>query len=460
MISRRTLLGAGLGTSAAIAAGCQKRPMLPPGAKIIIVGAGFAGIGAARLLQAGGYEVQILEARDRIGGRAHTSGAFGTNVDLGASWLHYGKNNAMAMLALQSRVPFHISDYRQSAAFNLAADPVTSLNVREARSGYDFGQRFKEVLGPDYRKWRMGRLFGASGSGKSIEDIWPEMMRGVDPMVADAYRLILESQYGLPLSEQAMEMMYLGGDSYNNFEWLMTGGMQNFAKWLASDLDIKTNCRVTEISWDHKGATVQSARGSMAADGVILTSSIGLLKSESIKLSPGLPETHKTVLKRLTMALLNKVALKYPATAWSVDAQFWMMLGGDLPCTISNHAAWSGEPVLTAAIGGQLSRDAESWSDEEIAGRLHRSIEKAFGQSLPEPEDMLVTRWSQDPYALGSYSGRLPGANLNEDNVLARPIDKRLFLAGEAIIDDYDLCNASGAFRSGERAADQIMGLV
>jgi len=457
MTTRRTFLTGTLGLSLL---GCRQgpKPLIEKGAKVLIVGAGFAGIGAARELKTAGYQVEILEARERIGGRAHTSTALGSNVDLGASWLHYGKNNHMAMLALESRVPFFISDYRTSAAFNLDADPVESLNVREARSSYDFSKRFYEVLGDDYARWEAGRNSGAAGSGKSLEDIWPALMEGVDPLVADAYRLIQESQYGLPLSEQAMEMMFLGGDSFNNFEWLMTGGMQNFASWLAKDIPIRTGVTVTDISWSEQGAQLQTSAGSMDADAVILTCSVGLLKSGAIKLSPGLPKDHKTALDRLTMALLNKIVLKYPSISWPTDSQHWMMLGGEMPCFVSNHGSWSSAPILNGAIGGKMARTMESWTDEEAAGRLHRMIEKSLGRRLPEPEDVLVTRWSKDPLALGSYSGRLPGANLNEDNILARPIDNRLFLAGEAIIDDYDICNASGAFRSGQKAADQIMG--
>ncbi len=461
MTSRRTFLtgalGAGLGTSL-LGCGRGPRPLIDKGGKIVIVGAGFAGIGAARELKAAGYEVEILEARARIGGRAHTSTALGSNVDLGASWLHYGKNNHMAMLALESRVPFFISDYRTSAAFNLDADTVEGFNVREARSSYNLEKRFYEVLGDDYARWEAGRRFGAAGSGKSIEDIWPALMDGVDPLVADAYRLIMESQYGLPLSEQAMEMMYLGGDSFNNFEWLMTGGMQNFARWLAKGIPIRTGVKVTEISWTQQGAELATTAGAMSADAVILTCSVGLLKSGAIKLSPGLPKDHLTALGRLTMALLNKIVLKYPGVSWPTDSQHWMMLGGDMPCFVSNHASWSKAPILNGAIGGAMAREMKNWTDEEAAGRLHRVIEKAMVRRLPDPESFLVTRWSKDPLALGAYSGRLPGANLNEDNILARPIDNRLFLAGEAIIDDYDVCNASGAFRSGQRAADQIKG--
>ncbi len=457
-LSRRQILVGGAAGLALSANACQMRPRLDPGSSVLVVGAGFAGIGAARDLQRAGYEVTILEAQNRIGGRAKTVSTFGTPLDLGASWLHYGEDNVLAPLARQSGIGFHVSDYDKATTFDLGSDPVAQRDIRDVYRDVDIEARFENVLTGSYLRWRAGRLWGAMGSGRSIHDAWQAAMSDVGAFNADTYRVIMETQYAVPLEEEAIEMMYLGSEALPNHEWLMTGGMQAFAEWLASDLSIQLDTTVSEIAWDESGAWVTSNRGDFNADAVVLTTSVGLLKSGSIRLTPGLPQAHRRALNRVGMALLNKIALKYPAIDWPMDDEFWVLVNSELSGIVMNYSVASGTPVLIALTGGNDSRAVEALSDEAAAGSVHRALEKAFGRRISEPEATLVTRWASDPFALGSYSHRKPGANLNEDNILARPIDDRLFLAGEAIVDDYDVCNVSGAFTSGRRAARQIIG--
>ncbi len=453
-VSRRHILAAGAGALA----GCAHRPRLAPGSHVIVVGAGFAGIGAARALQQGGYSVTVLEARGRIGGRAFTSTAFAAPVDLGASWLHRGRDNALAPLAARSGVSHHASNYDKATVFDLGGDPVRSRAVIDVKNAVTIESRFEGALAGAYVRWRAAGLFGAAGSGRSVADAFDKAMRGVDPLDAQTYRILMETQFAVPLEEEAIEALFLSAQVQPNFEYFMTGGMQRFAEWLARDLKIMLDTKVSDIEWSQAGVNVQTQAGMFRADAVVLTISVGLLKSGAIRLAPGLPESHARALDRIGMALLNKVALQYPSAAWPMGDEYWILANGDLPCIVANQGAYSGAPILVALTGGRVSRSLEAMDDEEIAGRLHRDIARAHGRGLPEPEGVAVTRWAADPLAMGSYSHRRPGANLREDNILARPIDDRLFLAGEAIIDDWDVCNVSGAFRSGQNAARRIAG--
>lgn len=451
---RRFLLGSG---AAALGGGCAARPRVEPGAKVVIVGAGFAGIGAARVLQKAGYDVEIIEARSRVGGRAWTTDAMPEPVDLGASWLHFGTENALAGLARKSGVAFDVSDYDNVDVFGLAGTSVQKKPITQVYSEVDITDRIEEHLFWPYLRWRLG----GGSSGRSIGDVWDAVIAGkVDALSGDAYRMILETQYAVPLHEEAMESLFLGGEQLPNHEWFMTGGMQTFAEYLAQDLPVRLSTHVKEIEWRRGAARVATDKDDIEAAAVVLTVSAGLLKRQAIRLTPGLPGDARAALDRIGMALLNKIALSYPSVSWPVDREYFVLAGGELPAIIANHAAYSGAPLLLGLTGGAVSRRLEAMSDEEAAGRLHRDLERALGRKLPEPESVVATRWASDPLAEGSYSHRKPGARLDEDDVLARPVDDTLFLAGEAIVPDDDVCNVSGAYRSGQRAAAQIAGLA
>ncbi|WP_165793705.1 flavin monoamine oxidase family protein [Hyphococcus luteus] len=452
--SRRDfLLGSG---AAGLGCGCARRPRVEPGAKVVIVGAGFAGIGAARALRKAGYATEIVEARDRIGGRAWTKETTPAPVDLGASWLHSGAKNALAGLARESGLAFNISDYNNVDVFGLSGSMVEKKPITQVYEELDIADRFKSQLFWPYLRWRLG----GGASGRSIGDVWEEAVAGeVDALSGEAYRMILETQYAVPLHEEAMESLFLGGEQLPNHEWFMTGGMQTFADYLAKDLQVRLSTHVREIEWSRGAARIVTNNGEIEAAAVVLTVSAGLLKRQAIRLTPGLPADARAALDRLGMGLLNKIALSYPSVSWPVDSEYFVLAGGELPAIIANHPVYSGAPVLLGLTGGATSRRLETMSDEEAAARLHRDFERALGLKLPEPDGAAVTRWASDPLAGGSYSHRKPGARLDEGDILARPVDDTLFLAGEAIVSDDDAGNVSGAYRSGQRAAAQIAGL-
>lgn len=449
------------GAAAGLAfAGCEQRPVVEPGGRVIVIGAGFAGIAAARRLKSAGRDVTILEARDRIGGRALTDKSGHVPVDLGASWLHYGERNALAAAARNSGVDFNVSDYDNASAFDLKGGGAIPMPMVDVQRDIAIERRLGPALFWPNLRWRAGQAIAAAGSGRSIGDLWRSEVAGrVGSLQEDAYRVIMETAYAAPLDEVALESLFLGGEEISNGEWFMTGGMQAFAEHLASGLDVRLSTRVTEVEWSPKGAVVRTETDEMSTDAVVLTVSVGLLKAGSIKISPALPASHQAALDRLGMALLNKIALFYPSIDWPAEEEYWVLANGEFPSIIANHCRYSGAPLLLALTGGATSRAVETLEDDEVVGRLHRAIEHAHGRRIVEPERAIVTRWASDPLALGSYSHRRLGANLLEDEILARPIGGVLFLAGEAIVPDADICNVSGAYRSGWRAASQIVGL-
>ena len=458
-LTRRTLLLGAAGATVGAAVGTTSvRPMSKAGSgrHIVVVGAGFAGIGASRALAARGDRVTVLEGQDRIGGRALTSSEMASPVDLGASWLHTGAQNPLASLARQSGVRFDVTDYQTATTYDLSAESARARPFASIYPNTDLDRRLNQTLGLPYLRWWIGRVFAAAGSGRSVGDVWRAAIVGkVDPLVEGAYRLMLETTFAAPLDDIAVESLFQNREGIANHEWFMTGGMQRFADYLATGLDIRLATRVTEIGWDAAGALVNTEAESIACDAVVLTVSIGLLKSGAIRLTPGLPQRHRDALDRMRMGLLNKVALQFPDIAWPINAHYLGIIGGAIPTVIANHASYSGQPILMAITGGDTARRVETWSDDEVVSRLLNSLERALGRRLPAPEKTLVTRWASNPWTLGSYAYSAPGANALEANLLAQPIDGRLFLAGEAIATSAP-GTVHAAFGSGQRAAAQL----
>lgn len=458
-VRRDMLTGSAASVALAALVGCRnRRPPLGPGARVVIVGAGFAGIGAARMLSSAGLRPLILEARTRVGGRAWTDGRFGAPVDLGASWLHRGDRNALAASARRSGIRFHLSDYDSATVFGLDTDPVRRVPVTDIHADLDLESRLRKTAFWPYLDWRIRSFVGARGGDRSVGELVDAALgAGADPLGAAVARITMGVEYAIPLEEEGAASLFLGEAGRPNHEYFMTGGMQTFAAWLAQGLDIRLGETVRGIAWEPGRANIRTDRGAYEADAVILTSSVGLLKAESIMLEPGLPAGHLRALERLDMGLLNKVALRFPRIAWPMSKEYFVLAGGELPCIVANHAVYSDAPILLALTGGASSRRVEQLADREVAGLILRDLGRAFGRPLPEPEEVLVTRWGSDPLALGSYSHRRLGANLREDDLLAEPIGDTLYLAGEAIIHDGDLCNVSGAYRSGRLAAARAM---
>lgn len=455
-LTRRTLLQGALAAPIVVStSACERGNLIEPGARIIVVGAGFAGIAAARDLDAAGYEVIVLEARGRVGGRALSDESLGLPIDMGASWLHFGDRNPLAPFARESGIAFNVSDYENATIFGKDG---LKAPAAEVFANVAIDERLEGALLWPYLRWRAGQMFGASGSGRTVNDVWQEAVHGhVAPLDEAAFRIILETQFAAPLDEVAVEVFFQDEEALPKGELFLTGGMQNLAAWLARGLDIRFGQDVRAIRWTADNATVETDAHNMECAGVVLTCSVGVLKSGDIALDPGLPKAHREVLDRLDMGLLNKIALRFPTPQWLNNEEFAVLTEGSLPSIVVNHHVYSGEPILLALTGGKTAQLLEEQNADTSVAALIRGIEAATGKRLIEPEDYAVWSWGTDPFALGSYVHHVPGANLAEGETLAEPVDRRLFLAGEALAGE-NYGTVAGAWLSGRRAAASIAG--
>jgi polyamine oxidase len=437
--------------------------MVPEGGKVIIVGAGFAGIGAARVLLDAGYDVRVLEARDRTGGRVHTVEAFGKPFDLGATWLHGGPGNPLKAIAARAGIPTRDSDYRNGLSYDVSRD----------NSGRPMGKRYMSeanralqavALLPVVAHW-VRTSVGLAPSLTSLADLFQRAAaRTTDAHEHRAYLEGLEAVWASPAEELGLSALLAKSATQPSSPFLpkgeqyVIGGMGRVFDEVAKDIPIELNCAVTHIAHDANGVRVQTTTDTYQADAAIVTVSVGLLSAGKISFAPALPSTHVKALQKLDMGVMNKVVMHFDRVFWPEDADYFMLCGG-LCTLIWNLHYYAGVPVLTAVTSGKEGVRAESLSDGEMIAKVRADMTRAFGVQVPEPTGALITRWRSDPWALGSYSRLRPGSTGNEPEVLNVPPGPRLLLAGEALCSS-DRATVHGAYWSGQRAAQRIAGFT
>ena len=205
--------------------------------------------------------------------------------------------------------------------------------------------------------------------------------------------------------------------------------------------------------------TVHTDTGVFNGDQAVVTLPLGVLKAGGINFSPGLPSEKIGAIERLEMGLLNKLILKFPYIFWPETTAFLGfsedVLGEN--SVFLNLVPEYQQPVLLGFSGAGAAQNIEAMTDREITARAMLKLRRVYGANIPEPEDILVTRWGQDPFTFGAYSHIRMGATRRDRVRLAEPVGGRIYFAGEATHSQFP-ATVHGAYLSGLRAAWEILG--
>lgn len=401
---------------------------------VLVIGAGMAGLSAARDLASQGYPVSLLEARDRIGGRVWTSSKFGYPTDLGASWIEGAEDNPIKELADEHEVRLKKDD-EEWIYYNTLGKDVTK-EVREVR------EQLRDELG-DTENERISVKAGIPGEGVPREYLY-------------AFYNDLEGDSGADVENWAWSEWDRDSD-FEGDSYFFPDGYGRLTEALAQGLTIHTNQAVSAIAQDGEGVSVSTHAGkTFQADRVIVTLPLGVLKSGRVRFTPALPAAKQEAIAALGMGLLDKVLLEFPEPFWPLEMTnfgFASERRGEFPETL-NGLVISGKPYLMTFVAGSVARRLEALSDSEVVGRVREVYAHMFGVEIPKPSNQLVTRWATDPWSLGSYSYQPVGVTEDARQTLAAPFD-RVFFAGEATIAEH-FATVHGAYISGRRAAAAI----
>lgn len=406
---------------------------------VLVVGAGVAGIAAARTLHARGLTCLVLEAKDRIGGRTYTDA---TGFDHGASWLHQANDNPLTAFA--EALGFETVDHdklRQRLLFTEGRFATTAERGAFATA--------------EDRFWRVIEAAAADGApDRPASDAAPQGGR-FDALVAHWEGAQI---YAAELSR--MSLHDFAATSLDGPNLLLRRGLGTLVSTLAEGLPIRLNAPVAQLDWGGSGVEASGAFGRIRARAAIITVSTGVLAQASIAFTPGLPAQTQDAIKVLPLGLLTKLSFPIPPGALPEFGAFASLRRdiagpGDRP--ISWIARPFGAPVLLAFIGGSLAWElsrvgkhaAEAHARAEFAHVFGAEAAKALGPPI-------ITDWGEDPAFFGSYSHAIPGAQAAR-RVLAEPLaDGRLIFAGEACHPRF-AATVAGAWLSGEDAAQFIL---
>ncbi|RMI33713.1 FAD-dependent oxidoreductase [Nocardia stercoris] len=460
MNRRRFLRASGLSALTTLAAAaCNTDDTTPPaGARrsVIVVGAGIAGLSAARALTDRGHDVMVLEARDRIGGRIRTSDQWpDAPVDLGASWIHGVDGNPIADLA------------RRAGARTIptGADDNTVYGTDGHRVGQDSADRIEH--------WRNAIAAALAEAQDDAEDETPDAsLRSVAehavnwsalPEADKALVASLLNDYEHEYSGSADELSsrYFDDDAkLRGGDVLFPAGYGAVTDYLTRGLTVRTGQVVDRVDWSGAGVTVTTTTGSFAADHVVITVPLGVLQSGTIEFTPGLPEDKSTAIAKLGMGVLDKCYLRFPHTFWPDTDWLTYVPALDKPghwAQWINYARVAGQPILLGFNAAGFGRDSETRSDTDLVAEAMATLRTVYGPAVPDPLDHQITCWSSDPYARGSYSFNKLGSTPDMRDHLAADLADRIHFAGEAT-DRMSFGTVHGAYNSGLRAAAEITG--
>ena len=408
---------------------------------VLVIGAGCAGIAAARALAARGRSCVVLEGGARVGGRAFTEvESLGLPFDHGASWLHQAADNPLTPLARALDVPLLDHDglrERRLFAFGRFATTAERRAFAAAEDG------FWTAIEAAAQDGAPDRPASAAAPRGGVWDATVAHWEGAQICAAELSRMSLHDFAATAL------------DGPNLITRIGVGGL---VARLAEGLPIRLGARVERLRWGARGVSAEGAFGSVAAKAAIVTVSTGVLAAGSIAFDPPLPEATQAAIHDLPLGLLTKIAFRAdhpdaPRLPPFASLRRAVERDGDRP--MSWIARLFGDPVMTAFCGGAQAWEmvgdpaqAEACARTEAAGIFGARAAAALGGAK-------VTRWAEDPLFRGAYSHAVPGAQAARATLATPLADGRLCFAGEACHPRF-AATVAGAWLSGEEAARAV----
>ncbi|WP_093621006.1 flavin monoamine oxidase family protein [Actinoplanes philippinensis] len=342
--------------------------------RVAVVGAGIAGLAAARALTDRGAGVVVWEARDRIGGRTAPAEIDGAGFDLGANWLQQYDDNILARLTEKLGLRTVPTDFN---------DPLVLDGHRSPADAPPASGGAAEAVEAELR----ARL-GSAPAGASVADVLDAWIAAPGAWDVEAVRRLVDAEIvmdsGAPLSWLSARHGFEPGVGEGD-RWIV-GGYRLLLDHLADGLDVRLRHPVTGIAVGPDGVTLSGDAGSLRADAVIVTVPLGVLAAGSVRFEPPLPAPHRDALSHLGMGRVEKVVLRFDDRFWPAHPAGYYRIHGPAENCVSewlDTTETDGVPTLVGLFAGPWLDDLWAGADDRIAARAAAIVSNATGH----PED-------------------------------------------------------------------------
>ncbi|CAF1291283.1 unnamed protein product [Rotaria sordida] len=434
---------------------------------VVIIGAGAAGLAAGIGLQSTNLTFLILEARNRVGGRAHTDFETftPTPIDLGASWIHsYGPKNALY-------------NYHKSFDKDQTRTRPVGKRLRLDYNGQPFSSETlfhaKKIYSKIFQHLELYSYNAKKDQDQSIEQFIQSKYQRLVPTDGPIKRLVglfvsgSEQYEGSNFTDLSAKQYGIGSDSGGD-RWV-SFGYGNLLERIANkhNLPIRLNTLVIQIDTtdpERIAITISNDPAIIYCRRVIITIPLGCLKRDTISFVPSLPEWKHQAIQQMGMGLMNKLIVQFSQNFWDHNLRSFSHAcnerRGRFRFTICIPPPAN---ILILFVTGAFARELEILTDTQILEQVMKFLRQIFPRAtIPDPINYKFTRWLQDPLAYGSYSNFAVHASPHTIEQLAKATsDGRVQWAGEhANIDDgtkdWSYACVHSAFQSGQRAAKTV----
>ncbi len=402
---------------------------------VVIVGAGAAGVGAGLALQARGVSFVILEASERVGGRAFTDRvSLPASWDQGCHWFHCADVNPLVAWADRLGTDYDDRDNMTSAIWRAGQWLDAAANAR-AETAIDAG--FTDIYAA-----------ADAAVDRSLDEILPK---------SGDWAAVIRNIARLMSSAEPDAVSARGYADYTDTQvnFAVRSGYGDLIERMAANLPIRLSMPVTRITQAADGVRVMTGGGEIRAKAVIVTASTNVLASGAIRFDAQAVQPVLDCAQDVPCGAYEKVAVALRRLPIEMDAQFCWLDPADGTRGVNVQVVAGAAPMLIAHFGGNDAVELASGGDRAMVALVTERLVDAFGSALRS--DILgtaVTGWQKNPFVQGAYSHTRPGYSARRHEMIAAETGDILF-AGEAFSPNW-YATAHGAYQSGQDVAARL----
>ncbi len=409
---------------------------VPREADIVVIGAGAAGIAAARRIQAAGRRVIVIEATDRIGGRCLTDTAsYDVPFDRGARWLHSPDTNPMIRFARSAGLEVYPAPLGQKIR----------IGRRFARAG-----ETEEFLAAMVRA---NRAIDDVAHGRTDMSCAAALPKDLGDWTGTAEFVLGPSFTGKDARD--VSVMDKGRAQDRTAAIACRQGLGTLIARLGEALPVSLSTPASRVGWSGRDVAVETPAGRIAARAAIITVSSNVLTAGGIRFAPDLPRRQLDAAAKLSLGSYDRIALQLPGNPLGLARDDVLIEQSNSTRTALLFANRAGSALCIIDVAGSFGRDLAAQGEPAMTAFAREWLARLFGsEATAGVKNVSATNWNRAPYVLGAMSAAAPGWQPSR-RILTEPVGA-LFLAGEATHETL-WGTVDGAWESGERAADAAL---